>query len=182
MRTDTFARPSTVRGMDALSLTERVVLGVVAEGTTHGFGVARELAEGGPLGRIWTVRRPLVYRAIEGLERAGLVEDAGEAPGGRGPTRRLVRATTGGGAAVEAWLQAPVEHVRDVRTELLLKLALLDRAGRPADELVTRQREHFRSTLAGLRAGAATAEGFDAVLARWRLESAEAVERFLAGL
>jgi hypothetical protein len=34
----------------------------------------------------------------------------------------------------------------------------------------------------GLRAQLEEAEGFDAVLARWRVESAEAVERFLDGL
>ena len=39
----------------------------VDEGTTHGWAVARLLEPGGEIGRIWTVRRALVYRAIAQL-------------------------------------------------------------------------------------------------------------------
>jgi hypothetical protein len=48
--------------------------------------------------------------------------------------------------------------------------------------LLRRQREVFAPTVGGLRAQLDAAEGFDAVLARWRMESAEAVERFLDSL
>ena len=35
---------------------------VIAEEPRHGFSVARELAADMPIGQVWTVRRPLVYR------------------------------------------------------------------------------------------------------------------------
>jgi DNA-binding PadR family transcriptional regulator len=169
-------------GGRSLSLTEWVVLALAAEGTTHGFDIARVLDEGGDLGRIWTVKRPLVYRAIDSLASAGLVSAVGVEEGDRGPQRRLLQATPIGRRAVTRWLGEPVDHVRDVRTELLLKLALLHRARKSPASLLRRQREVLGPTVEGLRTHVDSAEGFDAVLARWRMESAEAVERFLDSL
>jgi PadR family transcriptional regulator AphA len=169
-------------GGRSLNLTEWVVLAVAAEGTTHGFDIARVLDERGDLGRIWTVKRPLVYRAIDSLARAGLVPGAGTEDGERGPQRRLLQVTPVGRRAVTRWLGEPVAHVRDVRTELLLKLALLDRSRRSPKRLLERQRDVLGPTVSGLREQLAGADGFDAVLARWRVESAAAVERVLDGL
>ena len=61
-------------GGRSLNLTEWVVLALVAEGTTHGFDVARVLDDGGDLGRIWTVKRPLVYRALDSLTKSVMHE------------------------------------------------------------------------------------------------------------
>jgi DNA-binding PadR family transcriptional regulator len=165
-----------------LSVTDWAVLGIVAEGVTHGFAVARELAGDAELGRIWTVRRPLVYRSLATLQGDGLVEEVGVAAGEAGPQRVLVRATPRGRRQVRRWLSEPVEHVRDVRSLLLLKLALLDRSGADRSELVRRQRELLSPMVEGLREQLGGADGFDAVVARWRLESAVAVDRFLKAL
>ncbi|MCU1487761.1 MAG: PadR family transcriptional regulator [Actinomycetia bacterium] len=169
-------------GGRSLNLTEWVVLAVAAEGTTHGFDIARELDERGDLGRIWTVKRPLVYRAIDSLARAGLLAGAGTEEGDRGPQRRLLQITPVGRRSVTKWLGEPVAHVRDVRTELLLKLALLERARKSPKSLLAKQREVLGPTVTGLREQLEGAEGFDAVLAKWRVESAEAVTRFLDGI
>jgi PadR family transcriptional regulator AphA len=160
-----------------LSLTDWVVLGVIAEEPTHGWAVTRVLAADGELGRVWTVRRPLVYRAITTLITAGLVEECGEQEGTRGPTRTLVRATAAGRRALRRWLDRPVAHVRDVRTELLVKLLLLERAGRPVDALIRRQ----EAALAPIFAALGARPPAD-VLGRWRHESAKAVQRFLRTL
>jgi PadR family transcriptional regulator AphA len=164
-----------------LSLTDWVVLGVIAERPTHGFAVAQELADEQAVGRVWTVRRPLVYRSIATLVAAGFVAEAGDAPGARGPQRTMVRATPRGRAALRRWLASPVDHVRDVRSEFLAKLALLERSGKPHTELVRRQLQHFEPVFAALRRRPRL-EGFDAVLAGWRREQAHAVERFLRSL
>jgi hypothetical protein len=74
-----------------------------------------------------------------------------------------------------------VEHVRDVRTELLVKLALLDRAGRSPRDLVERQITHIEPVIRAVSAPPAGV-GFDLVLARWRREQALAVDRFLRSL
>src|SRR5207244_2890782 len=113
---------------------------------------------------------------------AGLVAAVGVEEGDRGPQRRLLQVTPVGRRAVTRWSGEPVAHVRDVRTELLLKLALLHRARKSPAPLLRRQREALGPTLDGLRSQLEAADGFDAVLARWRMESAEAVERFLDSL
>jgi len=63
------------------------------------------------------------------LERLGLVQMAGEQPTSQGPARSLVKATRAGRTAARGWLHTPVAHGRDVRSELMIKLALLERAG-----------------------------------------------------
>lgn len=164
-----------------LSVTDWVVLGVVGEGTTHGFAVARQLAVDGPLGRVWTVHRPIVYRSLDHLEQVGLIERTAAVPGA-GPRKTPVRITRAGRRRLHRWLDRPVPHVRDVRSQLLLKLALLDRAGRDHAVLVREQRAVVDAVVARLRVATRAADGFDAVVLRWRIESARAVLRFLDAL
>ncbi len=161
-----------------LSLSDWAVLGVVAERPTHGWPVVRELASDGAIGRIWTVSRPLVYRSLATLLAGGFVEECGDAAGVRGPQRTIVRATRRGRAALRRWLDEPVDHVREVRSELLVKLALLERAGRPSEALIERQLERLAPVFAAVTRRPAGA-GFESVLATWRREQALAVQRFL---
>lgn len=167
---------------DDLSLGEWVVLGLVAEGRTHGFAVSRELARSGSVGRIWSIPRPLVYRAIASLVSRSLVEEVGPAPGLAGPQRRLVEVGTEGRAALGRWLEAPIDHVRDARAELLVKLLLLERSGRDRAPLLAAQAARLEPILAGLQDQLAASGGFDSTLARWRLYSAEALARFVEEL
>src|SRR5947209_10208887 len=103
----------------ALSLTEWVVLALLAEGRSHGFAVARTLSRVTPLGEVWTVPRPLVYRAIGRLEEQGLIAEAGEEPGDPGPRRMVYEVTPKGRKAAALWRGEPVRHLREVRSALL---------------------------------------------------------------
>jgi PadR family transcriptional regulator AphA len=162
-----------------LSVAEWAVLALVAEQPTHGFALARELAESGEVGRIWTVPRPLVYRALDTLAARGLIRAEGEEPGTRGPRRTIVAATPAGRRRLKAWLRLPVEHVREVRTLFLLKLLFLTRSGLDARALVERQRAALEPVIGGLESRLANAEDFERTLLLWRLESASAAVRFL---
>jgi molybdate transport system regulatory protein len=94
---------------------------------------------------------------------------------GRGRDRSLLHPTASGSKVLKAWLDRPVEHLRDVRTELLLKMALRQRAGLSVDLLLHAQQEAFAPTIASL-----TTTGPDEdIVDRWRRESARAVRRFL---
>ena len=53
------------------------VLALVAEHPAHGWALASQLAPGGELGSIRALSRPVVYHALERLEREGKVEAAG---------------------------------------------------------------------------------------------------------
>lgn len=162
-----------------LSLNEWAVLGVLATAPAHGFAVARELAAPTAVGRVWTVPRPLVYRAMSGLAEQGLIEPHTTEPGAGGPPRTVYRIGPRGRRSLRRWLHTPVGHLRDVRTELLLKLVLCDRLGLDPRPLVTRQQSVFRPHLAALGVpGAAPVDHVD----RWRHESAQAVGRFLDGV
>jgi len=170
-----------VARLPELSLADWVVLGLVAEEPTHGWPVVRALRADGPIGRIWTVPRPIVYRSLATLSERGYIEESAKAAGSRGPQRKIMRATRSGRAALRRWLDAPVEHVRDVRGELLVKLALLERSGKSTRTLVKRQIADIAPLVEAISAQP-DSTGFDLVLSRWRREQVTAVDRFLHSL
>ncbi|MGH2690451.1 MAG: PadR family transcriptional regulator [Actinomycetota bacterium] len=161
-----------------LSLTEWVVLSLLVEGRSHGFALARELQPGGALGQVWTVPRPLVYRALEQLARPHLDTVVGEESGGQGPVRTIYRATPAGRRAATRWLVEPVEHLRDVRAILLLKLLLLRRSSLSCRDLLVAQKERFAPLFDSLTDQLERGEG-DPVVGTWRYESSQSVARFL---
>jgi hypothetical protein len=106
----------------------------------------------------------------------------GTQAGRRGPQRSILSTTDAGAAAVTQWLAEPVGHVRDLRSEFLVKLALLARRGRPLAELVAAQRAVIAPLEPALARRRTAATGFDAVLAAWRHENARAALSFLDGI
>jgi PadR family transcriptional regulator AphA len=98
---------------------------------------------------------------------------------GEGPRRTVLTANARGRREVARWLSAPVAHLRDVRTELLLKLVLNRRSARESRPLLVAQQQAFAPIFIALDR-AARRSGAD-VVDRWRRENAEAVRRFLAG-
>ena len=158
---------------------EWAVLGVIAQMPAHGFAIARELAPTGALGKVWTMSRPRVYRAVSDLASRGLIESRAEEGSDRGPARVVYAVTDAGSARLERWLSTPVEHIRDVRSDLLLKLALLDRAGRSPRALLEAQRTRLGSLPGALEAAGTDADGFDVVVLRYRVSSARAVLEFV---
>jgi PadR family transcriptional regulator AphA len=156
------------------SLTEWVVLALLAERPRHGFAIAKELRPGTDLGRVLTVHRPLVYRALGRLVESGLAESDHTEPGDAGPTRTVHRPTRRGGGLVSRWLDRPVAHVRDLRIEFLVKLRLSQRLGRDPLRLISAQRTVLSETLGTL----ANATGDD-VVDRWRAHAASAAGAFL---
>jgi len=162
-----------------LSLAEWLVLCLVREGPAHGFAITRILAADGELGQIWRVPKPVVYRALQRLETLGLLAIVEIQPSSTGPARSLVDVTTAGRAAAAAWLAAPVSHTRDIRSELLVKLALLDRTGSDPGPLLAAQRHQLQPVAEALQSRLAEAAGFDWIVALWRCETVAATLRFL---
>jgi DNA-binding PadR family transcriptional regulator len=162
----------------SLPLAENAILAVLSERPAHGFAVARLTAPDGELGQIWHIPRPVVYRSIGRLLDAGLITPAA-VESGRGPQRTLYTVTPQGRQVAEQWLDTPVEHVRDVRSHLLLKLALLDRAGRDPTDLLRRQKVTLEPIAAAVMAERPQRQGFDATLLAWRRATAAATMNFL---
>jgi DNA-binding PadR family transcriptional regulator len=162
-----------------LSLTDWAVLGLIAEESRHGFAIAGELSAGAPVGQVWTVRRPLVYRAMNHLEALDLITPTRTEPGNQGPQRTLFRATSRGGRLLHNWLKQPVEHQRDVRSALLVKFILLDRKKESLGPLAARQLEQFAPLIRAVGHSKANGESVQRIVALWRLESIRATIRML---
>lgn len=161
-----------------LSVTQYAVLGLLAERPNHGFAISKELAADSEVGRVFTVRRPLVYRALDRLVDEGWAEPIGTEKEG-GPTREVHGATRRGRARLRRWVNEPVEHVRDLRIEFLLKLTLLERAEASPLALVSAQFDALKSTLSALNDSNANAKDH---VELWRRHNAVAATEFLSEL
>jgi DNA-binding PadR family transcriptional regulator len=158
------------------------VLALLADAPAHGWALAKQMSQAGEIGRVWSMGRPLVYRALELLETRGLIEAVGSEPGARGPNRALFKTTDYGQQELVRWLSEPVEHVRDVRSLLLLKLVLLERAGLPNTTLLNAQREVTVPAIAVLESRLTSSVGTEQVFVRFRLETTRAVVCFIDGI
>ena len=154
-------------------LARNVVLALIVNEPRHGWAVQEELSPKGEIGRAWSLSRQLVYRAIDTLEEDGLVKRA--APKDRGGADRVVITPTAKGKRkVETWLNEPVEHIRDVRTDLVVKLMLRERFGLARGSFLRSQRDQFEPLITAIKS---TKD--HSPVGIWRRESASAVWRYL---
>ena len=169
-------------GEPSLSLSEWLVLCLITEKATHGNAIAAQLGHDWPAGPGLACAQgggvPLHRPAPAG--RPG--RHPGEEPSSRGPVRTLVEATPTGRAAARAWLTRPVAHTRDIRSELLVKLALLDRAGTSPAALLQAQHTQLQPIADALAGRLGAADGFERILLLWRYETISATIRFLDAL
>jgi PadR family transcriptional regulator AphA len=160
---------------DALLLGEWACLGILYQGPAHGFAIAARLKPDADIGRVWSLSRALTYRSLEQLQQRGLAEPIGEEPGIAGGNRTILAATRSGRAQFRRWIQAPVEHLRDLRSELLLKLVLAEHTAIDLTEML-----HLQRARAAELAAAFDAQPVDVdIVQMWRQESAGAALRFL---
>ncbi|HSP29286.1 MAG TPA: hypothetical protein VLN74_12105, partial [Ilumatobacteraceae bacterium] len=157
-------------------LGEWACLGVLYGQPSHGWAIVKQLRPDGDIGRIWHLSRPLTYRAVDQLSNRGWIRPVGEEPGSAGPNRTILAVTRTGRAHFRSWLRTPVFHLRDLRSELLLKLVFADQYDIDIDQMLDRQRDIIEQ-----HAGALTETiGDDRdVVARWRTEATLAAQRFL---
>ncbi|HWL49031.1 MAG TPA: PadR family transcriptional regulator, partial [Acidimicrobiia bacterium] len=118
-------------------------------------------------------------RALDRLVDAGLAEPAHTEPGAAGPNRVIHRVTRPGKRRLDSWLGSPVGHVRDMRIEFQLKLAILQRLDRSPLKLVVRQRRALEPTLAALDIPAKASVDH---LELWRRHNAAAATSYLESL
>ncbi len=166
------SEPSTPPKVD-LGLAEHVCLALVSDRDTHGWAIVKLLAADGEVGRVWTLSRALTYRAIDGLVTKGMITRDTD-PTHPKNDRATLTATELGRETNGAWLDRPVEHLRDVRTELLVKVTLRSRAAMNNAALLAAQQELFAPTINALTTGTDSD-----LIDVWRRENARAVRRFL---
>lgn len=163
---------------EPLLLGEWACLGLLCAAPAHGFAIAARLRRGGDVGRVWSLSRPLTYRSLDQLAARGYVEVIGEEPGLAGGNRTILAATKAGRAQLRRWLRTPVTHLRDLRSELLLKLLLADECGIDVGSMLVEQRRLMGALSNALDADVERDGALD-VVALWRSESSRAALRFL---
>jgi hypothetical protein len=119
---------------------------------------------------------------VQRLERLDLITAEGKQHTSQGPPRALLSATPEGHLAARDWLRQPAAHPRDVRSELLVKLALLSRINADPRDLLLAQRQQLIPVAEGLARQLCTVTGSGQVLMRWRHESVGATLRFIDAL
>ncbi len=157
-------------------LGEWVCLGILYDQPAHGWAIVKALRPDGDVGRIWHLSRALTYRALDQLSDRAWIHPVGEEPGDAGPNRTILAATRTGRARFRTWLRTPVPHLRDLRSELLLKLVFADQHDIDVADMLDQQREiidHQAHALTG------TSDDDHDVVALWRTEATHAAQRFL---
>lgn len=170
----------TRRSHSDLLTGEWAVLGLLNESPTHGFAISQELEPSGDIGRIWSLSRPLTYRAIDQLLDRGFIEPRGEQPGRAGGNKTIYAPTRLGRSAFRSWVSTPVAHLREMRSELLLKLTLARRCSISVDGLILEQRRLFEEIRSGILDR--IHESPQDLVLTWRRHSVDAAIGFLDDL
>jgi len=168
---------NVARSTEQLLLGEWACLGILYPKPTHGFAIAARLKPQGDVGRVWSLSRALTYRSLDQLAIRNYLHPVGEEPGLAGGNRTILAATRTGRARLRKWLDTPVVHLRDLRSELLLKLIIADNCEIDITSMLDRQRAHITELAEAITAHL-DAEPGD-VVALWRRESSHAALRFL---
>ena len=161
-----------------LLLGEWACLGILYPAPTHGFAIAARLKPGGDIGRVWSLSRPLTYRSLDQLTTRGYIQPVGEEPGIAGGNRTILAATRAGRAQLRHWVATPVAHLRDLRSELLLKMIIGDLCDIDVSAMLDAQRAHVAEIAAAVDSRLDDSVPVDAV-DLWRSESSQAALRFL---
>lgn len=164
------------------SLPEWAALGLLCERPAHGWAIAGELMPSGSIGRVYSCTRALAYRALRQLRDAGLAEVRRTGPSEQGPARTTLGPTRRGRSRFVRWRGSPIAHVRDLRSELMLKLLFHDRAQLDPRMLLSRQATVLVRIERALDDQLASTSGFDRTLALWRLSASRGALSFVEGL
>ncbi len=168
---------NVARTNDQLLLGEWACLGILYPEPTHGFAIAARLKPDRDVGRVWSLSRALTYRSLEQLTLRAYVQPVGEEPGIAGGNRTILAATRTGRAQLRQWLATPVTHLRDIRSELLLKLVIAEICEIDINKMLDAQHAHIAQMAEVIARNIEAAPGD--VVALWRSESVNAALRFL---
>jgi PadR family transcriptional regulator AphA len=168
----------TDRDASGLGQAEWAVLALLAERPAHGWALGNLLGPSGEIGQVWSGDRQRIYRALRTLDSLGLIESAALEAGG-GPHRTIYRTTREGRSRLSRWLSEPIERVREIHTNFVLKLVFSQRAGIDTTPLLNSQRALLAATVASLNQKLAGLGPTEKPHLRLRLYTTQAVIDFI---
>ena len=142
-------REMTCERQRKLLLGEWACLGILYQGPTHGFAIAARLKPDGDVGRVWSLSRGPHVPLAGPAEVRGYVTPVGRSPASPAATARS-SPPPGRAGALRRWVATPVAHLRDLRSELLLKLVLAEQCGIDVTDMLIEQRSRFEQLAAAL--------------------------------
>lgn len=141
-----------------LTPVQYAILGLLSGRPAHGYELQRSFSDGGDLAGVVHVEQPSLYAALKDLAARGLIEGT-ETRDGTRPPRTVYSLSRRGQRLLAVWLRAPVERLRQVRLDFLLKIYFARRRGETAVRgLVDSQVAMCQRYLADLEAQAAATE------------------------
>jgi DNA-binding PadR family transcriptional regulator len=138
-----------------LTPVQYAILGLLHERPAHGYELQRSFSPDGDLAGVAQIEQPTLYAALKDLATRELVAGT-EAREGARPPRTVYALTPGGERLLTAWLRAPVQRLRQVRLDFLLKVYFARQRGvREVRALVDAQIRACHDYLSGLEEQAA---------------------------
>jgi PadR family transcriptional regulator AphA len=157
---------------------EYVLLALLRLRTMHGYEMARYIESEG-ISEVCPVEQNLLYAYLRNLESRGYVEWQ-EVRVGLHPPRKQYDLTEAGRALIDGWLRKPVERMRQVKLEFLVKLFFLARLDADAEARLLRQQidvcESYRRRLLDAQPAG---DGFPRLVALSKLAAADATLTWL---
>ncbi|MHB8576534.1 MAG: PadR family transcriptional regulator [Dehalococcoidia bacterium] len=130
-----------------LSLGEYAIVGVLRERPMHGYEIARRFAADLDLGLVAPMDMSSVYALLKDLHEQGLIEGQREVVGLR-PPRTVYQLTAEAETQFLHWLGEPVHRLREVRSDLMVKLYFCRAIGtRVTAQLLDAQLDESRAYL-----------------------------------
>jgi DNA-binding PadR family transcriptional regulator len=109
------------KGKSGLSLGEYAILGILRERPMHGYDVSRHFAPDRDLALVAPMEMSNIYALLKDLQEQGLIEGEREVVGLR-PPRTVFHLAPEADEQFLHWLEEPVGRLREVRSDLLVKL------------------------------------------------------------
>jgi DNA-binding PadR family transcriptional regulator len=117
----------------------------------HGYDLFKEIISREGITTIWSVKQSQLYALLDKLESQGLLT-ATLIPGEAHPSRKEFQLTDGGRQALEAWIQNPVRHPREMRQDFLARLYFASQSSpQAAAHLIHQQQAACNDWLQGLK-------------------------------
>lgn len=160
--------------LTALSPAQYAVLGLLHEAPAHGYQLQRRFTGDGDLATVLPLEQASLYGTLKELAAHGLIRGVEVREGAR-PPKTVYEVTPDGARALDRWLKLPVERLRRIRLDFLLKVYFTRRRGRRAlRALVDAQIAECESYLVQLepRAAEVVADEFASLVVGSRVSAA----------
>ncbi|GAA5191376.1 hypothetical protein GCM10023322_48620 [Rugosimonospora acidiphila] len=162
------------------SLADWIVLGLLVERPRHGFSLVKELTPDTLLGQVWSLPNPVIYRALHALQAKAMITPEPAESSSLGPRRVPMQPTRQGRERLLEWLGTPLDHLRDMRVLLRVKLHLTLRLGLDPIPLLVAQRARNLQAKATVSHSPPPGTRVEQDLLRiWREEQSIATNRFV---